>query len=194
MLQGIALNIIDTAGIRETSDVVEQIGVQKAYDSISSADLILYVVDASTALDENDLKIMDTISNQNVIVLLNKSDLECITSEDDIREHLDQTIIPFSAKNGNGLDVLEDLIAQRFFSGEISDHNEIFLTNARHIAALSNAYDSLLHVMDSISMEMPEDFLSIDLMDAYESLGLIIGASVEEDLVNEIFSKFCTGK
>lgn len=194
MLQGIALNIIDTAGIRETSDVVEQIGVQKAYDSISSADLILYVVDASTALDENDLKIMDTISNQNVIVLLNKSDLECITSEDDIIEHLDQTIIPFSAKNGEGLDVLEDLIAQRFFSGEISDHNEIFLTNARHIAALSNAYDSLLHVMDSISMEMPEDFLSIDLMDAYESLGLIIGASVEEDLVNEIFSKFCTGK
>lgn len=193
-LNGIALRIIDTAGIRHTEDVVEKIGVKKAYDTMENADLILYVVDASRPLDENDIAIMEKIKDLNVIVLLNKTDLDPVVDVDEIHKYLSQDILPFSAKNGQGLDYLEKMITDMFFTGQIMDSNEVFLTNARHIAALSDANESLKHVVESISMDMPEDFLSIDLMDAYESLGIIIGESVEEDLVNEIFAKFCTGK
>lgn len=194
MLNGICLNIIDTAGIRDTEDSVEKIGVEKAIDSISMADLILYVVDSSTDLDENDFQIMEHIKNKNVIVLLNKSDLEVMVSEEKIKENLNAPVLSFSAKNGDGLDQLENLITDMFFKGSIQENNQVIITNARHVSALSRAYESLSHVVESIENEMPEDFLSIDLMDAYESLGTIIGESVEEDLVNEIFSKFCTGK
>lgn len=194
MLNGICLNIIDTAGIRDTEDSVEKIGVEKAMDSISMADLILYVVDSSTDLDENDFQIMEHIKNKNVIVLLNKSDLEVMVSEKKIKENLNAPVLSFSAKNGDGLDQLENLITDMFFKGSIQENNQVIITNARHVSALSRAYESLSHVVESIENEMPEDFLSIDLMDAYESLGTIIGESVEEDLVNEIFSKFCTGK
>lgn len=183
-----------TAGIRHTEDVVEKIGVKKAYDTMENADLILYVVDASRPLDENDIAIMDKIKDLKVIVLLNKTDLDPVVDADEIHKYLSQDILPFSAKNGQGLDYLEKMITDMFFTGQIMDSNEVFLTNARHIAALSDANESLKHVVESISMDMPEDFLSIDLMDAYESLGIIIGESVEEDLVNEIFAKFCTGK
>lgn len=193
-LNGIALRIIDTAGIRHTEDVVEKIGVKKAYDTMENADLILYVVDASRPLDENDIAIMEKIKDLKVIVLLNKTDLDPVVDADEIHKYLSQDILPFSAKNGQGLDYLEKMITDMFFTGQIMDSNEVFLTNARHIAALSDANESLKHVVESISMDMPEDFLSIDLMDAYESLGIIIGESVEEDLVNEIFAKFCTGK
>lgn len=193
-LNGIALRIIDTAGIRHTEDVVEKIGVKKAYDTMENADLILYVVDASRPLDENDIAIMEKIKDLKVIVLLNKTDLDPVVDADEIHKYLSQDILPFSAKNGQGLDYLEKMITNMFFTGQIMDSNEVFLTNARHIAALSDANESLKHVVESISMDMPEDFLSIDLMDAYESLGIIIGESVEEDLVNEIFAKFCTGK
>lgn len=193
-LNGISLRIIDTAGIRHTEDVVEKIGVKKAYDTMENADLILYVVDASRPLDENDIAIMEKIKDLKVIVLLNKTDLDPVVDADEIHKYLSQDILPFSAKNGQGLDYLEKMITDMFFTGQIMDSNEVFLTNARHIAALSDANESLKHVVESISMDMPEDFLSIDLMDAYESLGIIIGESVEEDLVNEIFAKFCTGK
>lgn len=193
-LNGISLRIIDTAGIRHTEDVVEKIGVKKAYDTMENADLILYVVDASRPLDENDIAIMEKIKDLKVIVLLNKTDLDLVVDADEIHKYLSQDILPFSAKNGQGLDYLEKMITDMFFTGQIMDSNEVFLTNARHIAALSDANESLKHVVESISMDMPEDFLSIDLMDAYESLGIIIGESVEEDLVNEIFAKFCTGK
>ena len=194
MLNGICLNIIDTAGIRDTEDSVEKIGVGKAIDSISRADLILYVVDSSTMLDENDFQIMEHIKNKKVIVLLNKSDLDVIVSEKKIKENLDASVLSFSAKNGDGLEPLENMITDMFFNGAIQENNQVIITNARHVNALSSAYESLSHVVDSIENEMPEDFLSIDLMDAYETLGTIIGESVEEDLVNEIFSKFCTGK
>lgn len=193
-LNGISLRIIDTAGIRHTEDVVEKIGVKKAYDTMENADLILYVVDASRPLDENDIAIMEKIKDLKVIILLNKTDLDPVVDADEIHKYLSHDILPFSAKNGQGLDYLEKMITDMFFTGQIMDSNEVFLTNARHIAALSDANESLKHVVESISMDMPEDFLSIDLMDAYESLGIIIGESVEEDLVNEIFAKFCTGK
>lgn len=194
LLNGISLRMIDTAGIRQTDDVVEKIGVNKAIDSIDTADLILYVVDSSTKLDHNDIQIIERIKNRNVIVLLNKSDLNVMITEDDITNYMDKPILSFSAKHGEGLKDLEDIITDMFFSGDLQENNEVFLTNARHIAALQSARESLRHVVESIDCQMPEDFLTIDLMDAYESLGKIIGEAVGEDLVNEIFSKFCTGK
>lgn len=193
-LNGITLNIIDTAGIRDTEDVVEKIGVDKAKNYLVNADLIIYVVDSSTPLDENDEKIMEMIKDRTALVLLNKSDLDTVTTEEMIASHLDQKIIKVSMKENQGVDELENAIKELFFHGKVELNDEVYITNARHKAALSNAKDSLNMVLDSIAMEMPEDFYSIDLMNTYEELGNILGESLGEDLVNEIFSKFCTGK
>ena len=193
-LNGITLNIIDTAGIRDTEDIVEKIGVDKAKDYLVNADLIIYVADSSTPLDENDEKIMEMIKDRTALVLLNKSDLDTVTTEEMIASHLDQKIIKVSMKENQGVDELENAIKELFFHGKVELNDEVYITNARHKAALSNAKDSLNMVLDSIAMEMPEDFYSIDLMNTYEELGNILGESLGEDLVNEIFSKFCTGK
>ena len=193
-LSGISLNIIDTAGIRSTEDVVEKIGVKKAKTYARDADLIIYVVDSSTGLDENDEEIMEMIRDRKAIVLLNKMDLDCITTEEDIREHLDKPVIPVSAKEEQGIDRLEQTVKDMFYDGSISFNDEIYITNMRQKAALKEALDSLEQVSVSIQNQMPEDFFSIDLMNAYEELGSITGESVGEDLVNEIFSKFCMGK
>ena len=193
-LSGISLNIIDTAGIRSTEDVVEKIGVKKAKTYAQDADLIIYVVDASTGLDENDEEIMEMIRDSKAIVLLNKMDLDCVTTEEDIRKHLDKPVIPVSAKEERGIDRLEQTVKDMFYDGSISFNDEIYITNMRQKAALKEALDSLEQVSVSIQNQMPEDFFSIDLMNAYEELGSITGESVGEDLVNEIFSKFCMGK
>lgn len=193
-LQGISLRMVDTAGIRSTSDRVEQIGVEKARASASQADLILYVVDASLPLDENDQEIMELLQDKRAIVLLNKSDLQAVVTEEMIRSQLDKRVIPISAKEEQGLELLEESIKEMFFQGELAFNDQVYITNARHKRELEETRKSLQLVKGSIEMGMPEDFFSIDLMNAYESLGRIIGASVGEDLVNEIFSKFCTGK
>ena len=193
-LSGISLNIIDTAGIRSTEDVVEKIGVKKAKTYAQDADLIIYVVDSSTGLDENDEEIMEMIRGRNAIVLLNKMDLDCVTTEEDIKKYLDKPVIPVSAKEEQGIDRLEQTVKDMFYEGSISFNDEIYITNMRQKAALKEALDSLEQVSVSIQNQMPEDFFSIDLMNAYEELGSITGESVGEDLVNEIFSKFCMGK
>lgn len=194
-LNGISLNIIDTAGIRETGDVVEQIGVDRAKEYASKADLILYVIDSSTFLDDSDFQIMDLVRGKNVIVLLNKSDLRQVTNENMVKKYLNgHTIIPFSAKDSKGRLELENIICNMFFDGKVSFNDEIYITNIRQKNSLQEALSSLQLVLQSIHQQMPEDFYSIDLMNAYEELGNIIGESVEDDLVNEIFSKFCMGK
>ena len=193
-LQGISLNIMDTAGIRDTSDVVEKIGVDKAKNHASEADLIIYVVDASRELDENDYEIMEMIRDKKAIILLNKSDLATVVSKDMVKSHIDKPMIEISAKEEKGIEELEDLLKKMFFKGEISFNDEVYITNMRHKAAISDAYESLKKVLVSIENDMPEDFYSIDLLDAYESLGSITGETIGEDLVNEIFSKFCMGK
>ena len=193
-LSGISLNIIDTAGIRETEDVVEKIGVKKAKTYAKDADLVIYVVDSSTQLDENDEEIMELIRDRKAIVLLNKMDLDPVTTEEMIRERLDKPVIPISAKEEQGIDRLEQTVKDMFYDGNISFNDQIYITNMRQKAALSEALESLKQVMTSIQNQMPEDFFSIDLMNAYEELGSITGESVGEDLVNEIFSKFCMGK
>ena len=196
-LNGITLNIMDTAGIRSTEDVVEKIGVDKALSLVDKADFIIYVVDISTALDENDEKIIDAIREKKAIILLNKSDLIQVTGEDEIKEKLsgaDHKMIAISAKENLGIDVLEETITEMFFHGTISFNDEVYITNIRHKNALIQAVESLKLVKQSVENGMPEDFYSIDLMNAYEELGTIIGEAVEDDLVNEIFSKFCMGK
>ncbi len=193
-LNGLSLKIIDTAGIRNTDDKVEQIGVNKAKEIAEGADLIIYVVDGSKDIDENDKEILEIIKNKKVIVLLNKTDIDRVVEIEQLNEIPKEDIIEFSAKAGLGMDELEEKIKDMFYSGEITFNDQVYITNARHKEALENSYNSLLKVKESVDAGMPEDFYSIDLMDAYEQLGLIIGESVEDDLVNEIFSKFCMGK
>lgn len=198
-LDGIGIHIIDTAGIRETNDIVEKIGVDRAMKQAQEADLILYVVDSSKPLNEDDYSIMELMSSKKFIILLNKSDLNTVVSVEDLekickndKEHY--VIIQTSMKDETGIDQLEDAIKKYFISGKIDFNHEANITNIRHKEALSDAYESLKLVKKSIEDEMSEDFLSIDLMNAYSSLGKIIGQEVEDDLVNEIFSKFCMGK
>ena len=193
-LNGLSLKIIDTAGIRNTDDKVEQIGVNKAKEIAEGADLIIYVVDGSKDIDENDKEILEIIKNKKVIVLLNKTDIDRVVDIEQLNEIPKEDIIEFSAKAGLGMDELEEKIKDMFYSGEITFNDQVYITNARHKEALENSYNSLLKVKESVDAGMPEDFYSIDLMDAYEQLGFIIGESVEDDLVNEIFSKFCMGK
>lgn len=193
-LHGISLNIVDTAGIRETEDVVEKIGVDKARANADDADLLIYVVDGSCPLDENDYQIMNLIEGRKSIVLLNKTDLEMVLTPEEIEEMTGKEVVAVSAKEQRGIDLLEEKIKELFLSGEIDFNDEVMITNVRHKTAMSEALKSLCLVKQSIEDQMPEDFYSIDLMNAYEQLGTIIGESLEDDLVNEIFNKFCMGK
>ena len=195
-IDGIMFRILDTAGIRSTEDVVEKIGVDRARNAVEEADLVLYVIDSSVPFDENDESILEMIDGKNTIVLLNKSDLPAAVTEENIDFVASKItkIIKTSMKDKKGIELFLQTVKEMFFHGDITYNDEVYITNARHKEALQDAYDSLLQVHKSIEDQMPEDFYTIDLMSAYEKLGLIIGESVEDDLVNEIFSKFCMGK
>lgn len=193
-LHGITLNMADTAGIRETEDVVEKIGVSRAKELAKDADLILYVVDSSAPLDENDRQIEELLQGKKVIVLYNKTDLAPVVDLEEIRREVSHPVIPISAKEETGIRELEEEIKRLFFSGEIAFNDQIYITNARQKEALTEALESLGMVEESIKNGLPEDFFSIDLTSACESLGRITGETLGEDVVNEIFSKFCVGK
>ncbi len=201
-IKNISLEIIDTAGIRRATDKVEQIGVARAWEYAKDADLVLYVVDASVALDENDAEIIGRLKDKKVIVLLNKNDLMTQVSEDEIKAAFEGDdncvrMIKTSTKSeeeNSGLEALYDCIEEMFSLGEISQNQEIVITSLRHQEALQEAYESCCMVENSLQLQLPEDFYSIDLMNAYICLGRIIGEAVEDDLVQEIFSKFCMGK
>lgn len=193
-IQGIILNIVDTAGIRTTDDVVERIGVDKALDSVDKADLILYVVDGSVALDNNDFQIIPRIKKKNVITIINKSDLDVVVDKMLIRNELDGDIVEISAKSGEGIEQLYQLLNDKFFAGKLSYNDELYITNTRHKDELLQTKNSLMKVSESIHMGMEEDFFSIDLMDAYAHLGNIIGETTGDDLADKIFKEFCMGK
>lgn len=211
-LHGIVLNMIDTAGIRFTDDVVEKIGVKRAVEYASNADLILYVVDSSVPLDDSDEQILSLIKERKTIILLNKTDLDGVVTEElllekmksnmacessmenELSENNQVRIIKTSTKDNTGIDLFENTIKEMFLKGDISFNDEVFITNMRHKEAIMDAKNSILLVKKSLEEHMPEDFYSIDLMSAYTSLGTIIGEEVSDDLVNEIFSKFCMGK
>lgn len=197
-IHGITLRLMDTAGIRSTEDVVEKIGVSRAKESAKNADLIIYVIDTSRPLDENDREIMELLRGKKAVILLNKSDLDSVVTREEVLEQLDdlevQKMISVSAKEQTGIEELENALKDLFFEGKVTFNDEVCITNLRQKANLAEARESLLKVQESLEMDMPEDFYSIDLMSAYEALGAITGESVGEDLVNEIFSKFCMGK
>lgn len=205
-LDGIALNIVDTAGIRSTEDVIEKIGVDKAISSIDDADLVLYIVDSSVLPDENDSIIMSKIKYKKVLTILNKQDLDNNVDNLLIKSKINtelygftdltdnENIIHISAKTFEGLDTLSKTIQKMFFSNEINVNDQLYITNQRHKSLLNDALSSLQQVKESILMDMSEDFLTIDLMSAYQSLGLIIGEEIEDDLANKIFAEFCMGK
>ncbi len=217
-IDGITLNIIDTAGIRDTDDTVEKIGVEKARKEMESADIILFVADTSAPLSKEDFDILEQIRDRKKMFLLNKSDMIKIEvspsaaeqpggnnflSEGKLEKDIailkkyageDDPIIAVSAKYHQGIDDFMAELKKMMFHGKIDANQEIYITNARHKNALDEAFSSFLCVKESIENGMPEDFFTIDLMNAYENLGLITGEAVEEDLVNEIFSRFCTGK
>lgn len=193
-VRGITLNIIDTAGIRETDDLVEKIGVDKAIESVDKADLVLYVVDGSVELDENDQRIIEKIRDKNVIVIINKSDLEIKIERDAICRYIDAEVIQLSAMTGDGSEELYDMLNKMFFEGSLSYNDQLYITNARHKNELVRTKNALEKVIESIDMGMEEDFFSIDMMDAYEHLGLIIGETARDDLADKIFKDFCMGK
>ena len=193
-INGIPLNIIDTAGIRKTDDIVEKIGVDKSMKEMEDADLILFIVDSSIPLDENDKQIMSRIKDKQVIILQNKSDLSMVVAKEEINKYLDKPVILISAKENTGFEEFYDILNEMFFHGNLKFNDEIYITNIRHKNALMEALSSIKMAQQSIEDGMPEDFLSIDLMAAYEKLGYIIGESVEDDLVDTIFREFCMGK
>ncbi len=194
-INGISLNIIDTAGIRKTEDTVEKIGIQRAVASMEKADLILYVADGSVPLNESDEEIMNLIGDRKAIVLLNKTDLETVVTEEDLRARVGaHPVLSISAREEKGIDQLEEVLKDLFFQGEISFNDQVCITNLRQKQLLEESLAALDRVEESLQMGMPEDFYSIDLMDAYEKLGRITGEAVDDDLADEIFAKFCMGK
>ena len=193
-LSGISLNITDTAGIRETDDVVESIGVKKAIEASNNADLNLVVIDGLLPLDGEDISLLESVKDKQAIILINKSDKELKVSAHDIRKYSDKDIIIFSAKDNTGVDELENMIKAKFISNEINFNDQIIITNIRHQEIINEAMESLEMCLSSIDEGYEEDFFTIDLLNAYEALGEIIGETVDDDVVNEIFSKFCMGK
>lgn len=194
MLGELSLHIADTAGIRDTQDLVEKIGIKKAKEYAKKADLLIYVADSSIPLDENDNEIIELIKDRRAIVLLNKTDLDGLVKETELRERTGKKVIPISAKERTGLLELESSVREMFLEKEAFSQEEACITNIRQKQAVVDAYKSILLVKESIENQMPEDFYTIDLMDAYEELGYVTGETVEDDLIDEIFSKFCMGK
>ena len=201
-LGDIVLHVIDTAGIRNTEDIIEKIGVDKAKSKIEEADLILYILDSTSETDNEDKEIIELCKSKKTIVLLNKNDLSdnIKITEDIVRMHFSGSsnehlpIIRTSMLKGNGLEELKDAISDLFFNGDIVPKQEIYITNLRHKDLLSKAGNSLELVLDSIEKNLSEDFYTVDLTGAYEALGEILGEEIGDDLVEEIFSKFCMGK
>lgn len=194
VIGNIILNLIDTAGIHETEDLVENMGVDKAVDHLEKADFVIYVVDASDKIDESDEQIIRMLQNKKGVILFNKSDLDIAVEEEKIKSKLDWKIIPFSNETKMGLEQLKDYITNSFLKGDIVYNDQIYITSIRHKNAVEAAVNSLKQVIKTIDDGMPEDFYTIDMMDAYKKLGLINGETASEDLVNKIFSDFCMGK
>lgn len=198
----VTLQLIDTAGIRESEDRIEQIGVERARKSMEQADLIIFVMDASRPLDDEDRKMLKQLSScgylEHSIILLNKMDLTSVLSAEQIQQTLPQMnserILSVSVRREEGLGLLASVIEKMFFRGQIQENQQIFITNARHKYALEEAKKALDLVLEGMNKHIPEDFLTVDLMSCYEQLGLITGETLEDDLADEIFSKFCMGK
>ena len=194
VIGNILLHLIDTAGIRETENEIESIGIKKTKESLEKADFVIIVLDSSKELSKEDYEILDLCKNSTGVVLVNKSDLQQTLSMQEICNLSGKDVISFSAAKGDGLDELESYIKRQFIESKIEEKDDLYITNARQKEALVQTKDSLEKVLESIEFGMPEDLYAIDLTNAYESLGKIIGETLEEDIINKIFKDFCMGK
>lgn len=185
---------IDTAGIRESEDTIENIGIEKAKKEMRQADLVICIIDSGSELQEEDLYVLRQAEDCPGVILYNKVDLPTVTDISMIPSYENKKIISFSAVTGEGLDELEYYINELFIENRIHYNDEIYITNARQKESLADALESIGQLWNSIEMEMPEDLYSIDMMNAYETLGKIIGETVEDDIIDRIFKDFCMGK
>ena len=192
-LGDVVLHLADTAGLRETGDTIEKLGVERAEQKARESELILYVLDGSEALSDVDRDALAGLKDRQCLVLINKSDLPQVLDPQTVERETGVETLRISAKTGEGLDELQKTVERRFLFGEIRQQ-PLVVTNVRHQALLQETLDALHRVRESLELGLPEDFFSVDLMDAYRSLGLILGEEAEEDLINEIFGKFCLGK
>ena len=193
-LDGVPLILTDTAGIRQTDDAVEKIGVERSLKSVSGADLNIVVLDASTEPDDEEIKLIEDTEGKKRIIIINKSDIRSDGAVKKVRQMLADEPIEISVKNGDGVEALVSRIKEMYKLGEIGKNENSIITNVRHLSALQRAKEALENVLDAISCGMPSDIASIDLNIAIESLGEITGASVSEDIVSAIFHDFCVGK
>lgn len=194
-IKGIALKIVDTAGIRDTDDVVEKIGVEKSRKHLKSSDLTLVVLDNSREIDQEDIDILESVDRSKTLVILNKIDLESKLDLDIVKKYVDEiNIINISALKNEGLDLLHDRIEDMVFSGEISNSGDVMITNSRHKDAIYKAMKAIEDAISSLNDEMSYDFIEVDLKDAWDALGYINGDTISEDLLDTIFSNFCIGK
>lgn len=194
LIGSLSLNLTDTAGIRDTEDVIEKIGVERSYKYAEGADLIILMIDSASELNDEDLSLFDYIKDRKAIILLNKSDLETVTSKTDVIKYTDKKVLTISARDETGISEFKSCLEEMFVSGLIDYNDDLVITNERHLSLIKQAADSLMEAERGIEDNIPEDLISIDIVNAYESLGQIIGKSLEDDIVEEIFSKFCMGK
>ena len=194
-IKGIPLKIVDTAGIRETEDIVEKIGVQKSKESIESADLVIIVLDSSKQLTDEDLEILQSAQSKKTIVLLNKIDLDQVIDESEIEKFVGkENIIKISALKNEGIEQIHDKIEAMVFTGDVKSSSNLVITNSRHKDALYKAYNSINDAIDGIMQRLPYDFIEVDFKNIWDYLGYINGDTVQEDLLDTIFSNFCIGK
>ncbi|MDU1264286.1 MAG: tRNA uridine-5-carboxymethylaminomethyl(34) synthesis GTPase MnmE [Peptostreptococcus sp.] len=194
-IKGIPLKIVDTAGIRETDDIVEKIGVEKSRDHMKSSDLVLVVLDSSRELEEDDLEILDAINPKKTLVLINKIDLESRLDMDKVKEYIaEENIIHISAMENKGLESIHDKIEAMVYEGRVSNKGDVMITNTRHKDAIYKAMNSINDAIKGLEDHMSYDFIGVDLKDAWDSLGFINGDTVTEDLLDTIFKNFCIGK
>ena len=194
-IKGIPLKIVDTAGIRATDDLVEKIGVEKSREQRKLADLALVVLDSSRPLDQEDIQILENIDQTKSLVILNKTDLDCKMDIEGLKSYVDpENIINISALKGHGIDLIHDRIEDLVFEGKISDSSDLMITNSRHRDAIYKSMISIGDAINSLNDRLPYDFIEVDLKDAWDSLGCINGDTIEEDLLDTIFSNFCIGK
>ena len=193
-LNGIPLVLIDTAGIRDTDDVVEKIGVERSKQSIDDADLVIVVLDASQKLSDEDIEVLNVTENKKRIILINKTDEYVAKFAKDIEGHKNEAIIEISAKTSKGIDELSKRVKEIYEIDKLSLSDGDVVTNMRHIEALTNAHSALCRALDALNMGVPQDIASIDLNLAMDSLGEITGQTVSDDIVSKIFHNFCVGK
>ena len=194
-IEGIPVKIIDTAGIRKTDNEIEKIGINKSVEAIEKADLVIAIIDSSKKIEEEDLKILELIKNKKSIVLLNKIDKKQIIHEKDIEEYInDRPIISISTLNKVGINDIYMKIAEMYKLNEIAVDDSMMVTNERHKEAIFRMEENIKKAKESIIQKMPIDVVTICITDILEEIGKITGDGVSEDIINEIFKKFCLGK